>query len=313
MSTVGDVVTKEQLQPGDLVFFRTDPSNPDRVGHVAIYAGNDTIIHANSYAGRVMEDRLFGSSYFAGTYYGARRIIGVPPGTTSPAQPDPNAPTPEAYQVLPASDASITGSDPNPGSTVSMTDPAPAPAPVTGISGAFPDVPESLPGAASITLLKERGVIGGYDDGTFKPRRTVSRVELLKFAFKAYAVPVSASDPAFGDVPLNHWGRGYIATAYANGWVSGYGNGDFGPDNPVTRAEAAKILFKVGGLPYEERPITSLYADTGRDTWMAPFAAVVKQQQLMESFGVNFEPNLGMDRATVAEFIVRALRWQGKA
>lgn len=303
MSRVGLAVTLDQAQPGDLVFFH-EPGNPSHVSHVGLYVGADTMINANSYYGRVTRDQIRGNSYFWANYHSTRRILALDPNLApSPPAVDPVAPVTPPYQVLPPSDESQV--------LATSTDPAPAPAPA--VAGSFSDVPPGHPYAASIALLKDRGVIGGYDDGTFKPTRTVSRVELLKFAFRAFDVSVSASSSPFGDVPADHWGQGYIATAYAAGWVSGYGNGDFGPDNQVTRAEAAKILFKIGGLAYDEKPVTPLYADVNRDSWVAPYAAAIKARNLLDSFGVNFEPNLGMNRASVAEFIVRVLRAQGRA
>src|SRR5688500_1174480 len=48
--------------------------------------------------------------------------------------------------------------------------------------------------------------------------------------------------PSMTDVPRSHWGYRYIETAYSRGIVSRRGNGTFGPEEEITRAELSKIL-----------------------------------------------------------------------
>ncbi len=67
---VGKPVPRSQLQPGDLVFFRT---RGRRISHVGIYIGNGKFVHASSSRGRVRVDTL-NSGYYYQRYAGARRI-----------------------------------------------------------------------------------------------------------------------------------------------------------------------------------------------------------------------------------------------
>jgi cell wall-associated NlpC family hydrolase len=68
--TRGTRVSRDDLEPGDLVFFRTYAHAPT---HVGIYVGEDKFVHAASRGGRVQVDSL-NESYFARRYLGARRI-----------------------------------------------------------------------------------------------------------------------------------------------------------------------------------------------------------------------------------------------
>ena len=66
----GERVDRDDLQPGDLVFFR---SYRHHIAHVGIYVGDDKFVHAASRAGRVQVDSLR-ESYYARHYAGARRL-----------------------------------------------------------------------------------------------------------------------------------------------------------------------------------------------------------------------------------------------
>lgn len=68
-ATVGTPVSRGNLQPGDLVFFRTRGS---RISHVGIWLGNNQFIHASSGGGRIRIDRLAG--YYSARYVTARRV-----------------------------------------------------------------------------------------------------------------------------------------------------------------------------------------------------------------------------------------------
>lgn len=67
---VGDKVSRSELIPGDLIFFKTRNS---RVSHVGIYKGDNEFIHASSAGGKIRTNELEG--YYAAHYVGARRIL----------------------------------------------------------------------------------------------------------------------------------------------------------------------------------------------------------------------------------------------
>jgi hypothetical protein len=71
-ATVGQRVDRDDLRPGDLVFFRTRGS---RISHVGIYIGNNNFIHASSGGGRVRINAITG--YYSQRYVTARRMPGL--------------------------------------------------------------------------------------------------------------------------------------------------------------------------------------------------------------------------------------------
>ena len=100
-------------------------------------------------------------------------------------------------------------------------------------STAFQDVDENHPNFQAIEYLYENEVINGYPDGSFKPENKVNRAELLKILIEGNNIPLESSNLPFSDIEKDSWYSPYLETAYYNGWVEGYQDGTFKPENPV--------------------------------------------------------------------------------
>ena len=96
----------------------------------------------------------------------------------------------------------------------------------------------------SVMKLSNKDIIKGYPDGTFKPNKSITRAEFAVIASKYIKNP-KAADETFSDVPMNHWAKDAIAKVKAEGWISGYTDGTFKPDAPITRAEAVSIVNRM--------------------------------------------------------------------
>lgn len=88
------------------------------------------------------------------------------------------------------------------------------------------------------------GRVSGYPDGSFKPDNKVTRAEFVKMVngIIDYNKP---NDITFKDVPATAWFYDYIRVAQAIGYISGYSADQFGPDDPITREQAAAILARI--------------------------------------------------------------------
>ena len=93
--------------------------------------------------------------------------------------------------------------------------------------------------------LTHEPYIFGYLDNTFRPNNNATRAEFMAIMSRITGKPLVTTGSNFPDVPDSHWAANYIRTAKSNGWISGYPSGNFGPDDPITRAEAAAVLFQV--------------------------------------------------------------------
>lgn len=109
----------------------------------------------------------------------------------------------------------------------------------------FSDVPAGQWYTVAVSTLANAGAISGYNNGTFQPGKAISRAEFVTILAGIYGVNTSSGMP-FSDIG-HSWCYDAVATAYANGWVSGYTDGTFRPNQTITRAEAVSILNRVLG------------------------------------------------------------------
>jgi hypothetical protein len=88
-----------------------------------------------------------------------------------------------------------------------------------------------------------RDIVQGYDESSFEPAKNITRAEALKIALLSFdvEVPNTNDEWAFEDT-IDHWALSYINKAYLDFIVSGREDGLFYPNDPITRAEAAKII-----------------------------------------------------------------------
>ncbi len=109
----------------------------------------------------------------------------------------------------------------------------------------------------AISTLANAGVLDGYDDGTFKPNDAITRAELIKIAASFYDT-TAGKESEFSDIE-NHWAETFIEEAYNLGFVDGYGDGTFLPDQPITRAETMKIVNRtLDRVPHKDYLLDSM-------------------------------------------------------
>ncbi len=99
----------------------------------------------------------------------------------------------------------------------------------------------------AITYLTGKGVIEGYNDGTFKPDNPVTRAEFVTMVTKAFEIASEAPASDFADVPDGHWAKASVDAAVAEQLVNGYGDGTFGPDDNVQYSQTNKVLVELLG------------------------------------------------------------------
>ena len=110
-------------------------------------------------------------------------------------------------------------------------------------SNTFSDVPKGCWAANYIGYMQQFGVITGYSDGSFRPDAPVTRAEFAAIASRFEKL--TEGSKSFTDVPDTYWAARYINFAATRGWVTGYSDGTFKPENPITRAEVAAVTCRL--------------------------------------------------------------------
>lgn len=105
----------------------------------------------------------------------------------------------------------------------------------------------SVTATEEIKVLTDLGIITGYEDGTFKPEKEITRAEMAKLLACVAGADGSMIDEVFTDVPATHWANGYINYGYTMGAIAGRGDGTFDPEGKVTFNEATKMIVSLLG------------------------------------------------------------------
>lgn len=109
----------------------------------------------------------------------------------------------------------------------------------------FRDVDSSMWYNKAVSSMAAGGYIQGYADGTFGANKPITRAEFVCLA--ARFATKTTGFASYTDVDNGHWAARSIAICASNGWVQGYEDGTFRPDQPITRAEAMTIINRMLG------------------------------------------------------------------
>ena len=119
----------------------------------------------------------------------------------------------------------------------------------TSVYAYYTDVDETMPCYQAVNRLYDFGIMGGYDDNTFRPEKILTRAEATVLVCSA--LNIQEEDMSYisfyDDVPLEHWASKYITHATAVMAVNGYEDNSFRPDNPVSYLEFMKMMLQILG------------------------------------------------------------------
>ena len=187
--------------------------------------------------------------------------------------------------------------------------PTASPAPDSSADTAvFNDVEADYWAYDYIMELSGKGIINGYGDGTFRPESNITRAELTAVICRAMgpAEPDAPSAAVFADVRAGEWYSPYIAWASGAGYVTGYPDGTFLPDENITREDICVILARTAKT--QDAPAPD-FADSAEISDYAVFGV-----GLMRSMGIingkennRFDPKAPATRAEVCKMISKMI------
>ncbi len=120
----------------------------------------------------------------------------------------------------------------------------------------------------AISTLYNAGIIKGYPDGTFRPSDPITRAEFATIAAKFDALELQ-NTTKFTDI-FGHWAEKYITSSENKGWIKGYPDMTFKPEQDITRAEAMTLINNVleRAVPAENiHPDAIFWPDMQESDW----------------------------------------------
>lgn len=119
------------------------------------------------------------------------------------------------------------------------------------ITTSFSDVAEDAWYADAVNMLASLDMIAGYEDGTFRPDAPITRAEFTAIAMR-FADAVPEGENIFSDVHAGDWFYDVVVGSIQYGWIGGYEDGTFRPQNTITRAEVTAITNRMLGRVADE-------------------------------------------------------------
>lgn len=167
------------------------------------------------------------------------------------------------------------------------------------VFAAYTDVGENSEVYEAVSFLSDMKIISGYNDGTFKPYKTLTRAEFAKLIVMIHDKETEAQfnsvTSSFKDVAQGAWYVGYVNYISQKQIINGYSDGTFRPDKEITYAEAVTILCRI--LGYTEETVGYFW----------PNNYLNQAQALGLNEGMTFSENDAITRGAAAVLIDRVL------
>ncbi len=167
------------------------------------------------------------------------------------------------------------------------------------------DLPKNHPFYEEITYLMDRGVVTGYPNGEIRPDQIVTRAEAAVMIGRVKNLDKKQKTTPFKDVPAGHFASGYIAEAAKAGYLKGYLNGTYRPEEPVSRGDMALIIERVFDLNF-------IYYHDIKDVPYVTYYYEAICRLIAANIAVGypdgtFRPKLEVTRSQFSAFLARAL------
>lgn len=187
--------------------------------------------------------------------------------------------------------------------------------PVVSVPGASFSDTDGHPNQAALEALAARGIIAGFDDGTFAPHATMTRAQFAAVVVRGLGLPLQTSGN-FTDIKPVDWCASFVGTAYTYGIVNGRTASTFDPNGTITRQEAAVMVARAAKLcgmdtKMEENEIFHTLAQfpdcmtVGQ--WARESVAFCYSENIFDQSDLDAEPTRAILRCEVAQMVYNLL------
>ena len=178
--------------------------------------------------------------------------------------------------------------------------------PVASASTTFNDITPTNSHFEAVQALVERGVINGYEDGTFRPNATLTRGQAAKILANALNLDTSSTTQKFSDVTPKSGYIGAINALAQVGIINGYEDNTFKPNAPLTRGQMAKILVNAFKLEKASELKHSFKDVSAANGYNYDIQTLVNYEITQGTTTATYAPTESVKRGQMATFVVRA-------
>jgi parallel beta-helix repeat protein len=193
--------------------------------------------------------------------------------------------------------------------------PTPRPAPTPSGEGRLTDIRGHW-AEPFITALVDRDIITGFPDGTFKPELKITRAQYAVVIANTFDLPPRPNYVNFLDVPSDFWAAIAIGRAGRMGFVSGFPDRTFRPNQNLRRIDTIVSLVSGLGLTAGNHSVLTNYTDRDQvPTYATGAVAIATQRRIIVNHPRldQLEPLIDITRAEVAAMVYQALVATGRA
>lgn len=162
----------------------------------------------------------------------------------------------------------------------------------------FTDVTRDDPFYEAVEYVQKEGLMLGTAEDTFTPNGTFSRAMTATVLYRLEREPVAKVIAQFDDIVSGAYYVDALNWGIENGVAIGYGNGKFGPEDPISREQLITMLWRSVGQPEVSTP-----APAGVSRWAAQAMAWASKQGLLEPFGDTLNSQAPATRAEIASLL----------
>lgn len=165
----------------------------------------------------------------------------------------------------------------------------------------FHDVSSSDANVVYINYMAKRGIMNGFPDGSFHPAQGLTRAQAAVLVTKVSGLKANPGYNSFNDVNSSHWAAGYINAAAAAGYITGFPDGSFHPEESLTRAQGISLFLRLSKEDLTQAKLPQLQ-DINSKHWAANNIAVALSAEMigLSSDGKKFYPDQEFRRGDLA-------------
>lgn len=158
--------------------------------------------------------------------------------------------------------------------------------------------------ASGSVMIDTLGANASYFETNFSPEKLITRATMADAVGRAWQVPYQPAVD-FKDVQPNYWAYPYIEGLFQKGWIKGFGDGTFRPEQTASRAEVAVLISRAASVAPYDNPTPS-FRDVPKTYWAYKEIEGLKRAGMVSGYGDGtFRPDNKATRADLAVFVYR--------